>query len=166
MNREQRARAYFLEGYNCAQSVGMAFSDLIGFSEEETARYLCGFGGGFSRMREMCGAISGMVFVLNVLYGHSLPKSHQEKADYYALVQTLIRRFEEEFGYCRCGDLLGVSGPEAPVPEERTEEYYQKRPCPNFIGRAAAILEEYLRKENGKEDDDDASIYRTSGKID
>ncbi len=160
MSRGQQAKAFFLEGYNCAQSVGMAFSDLIGLSEEETARYLCGFGGGFSRMREMCGAVSGAVFVLNVLYGHSLPKSQQEKADYYALVQTLIRRFEGEFHHCRCADLLGVSGAEEPVPEQRTEAYYQNRPCPHLIERAAEMLEEYLKenlKENHSKEDIDGA---------
>ena len=49
-----------------------------------------------------------------------------------------------------CRELLGLAEKvSAPVPEERTPEYYKKRPCPDIIADAADILEEYL-KEQGK----------------
>lgn len=79
MTRGEKAKEYFLQGYNCSQSVAMAFSDLIGMDEAQIARAVCGFGGGIGRMREVCGTISGATFVLSMLYGYSDPKDFANK---------------------------------------------------------------------------------------
>ena len=60
MIRAEKAKAYFLEGYNCAQAVAMAFDDLIGMDKNQIAMLTSGFGGGVGRMREVCGCVSGM----------------------------------------------------------------------------------------------------------
>ena len=65
--RVERARNYFLEGYNCAQAVFLAFGDLTGMDETTAARLVSSFGGGMGRMREVCGAVSGMAFVASFL---------------------------------------------------------------------------------------------------
>ena len=60
----------FLQGYNCAQAVAVAFCDVTGLNKEQTAKMVSAFGGGMGRMREVCGAVSGMFFVLGTLYGY------------------------------------------------------------------------------------------------
>ncbi|MCR4565661.1 MAG: C-GCAxxG-C-C family protein, partial [Bacteroidales bacterium] len=75
MRRSDRARAYFREGYNCAQSVALAFSDVIGEDPERIAKALSGFGGGMARLREVCGCVSGMAFVA----GYLSPATHPQK---------------------------------------------------------------------------------------
>lgn len=148
--RGQRAQAYFTEGYNCAQAVAMAFSDLIGMDEALIARTMSSFGGGLGRMREVCGAVSGMSFVAGALYGYAEPSSagQQEKAAHYARIQELAGAFREVNGSIVCRELLGldISGSDDPTPKKRTPEYYKKRPCAQLVALAATIMEDYLTK--------------------
>ena len=67
MNRSERAAQAFVDGYNCAQAVAVAFADLMGMDEKTAARLAAPFGGGMGRLREVCGAVSGMLLVLGSL---------------------------------------------------------------------------------------------------
>ena len=58
------AEQNFREGYNCAQSVLLAFGDVTGLDENTAAMLSSSFGGGLGRMREVCGAVSGAAMVL------------------------------------------------------------------------------------------------------
>ena len=148
--RGTRAKELFLEGYNCAQAVVLAYEDFFEESPETLAQLVSAFGGGMGRLREVCGSVSGMFFVLSKLYGYADPKEKDGKMDLYARVQELAARFRERNGSIVCRELLGLTEKvSVPVPEERTLEYYKKRPCPDIIADAADILEEYL-KEQGK----------------
>ena len=136
------------EGYNCAQAVAIAFCDKTGFSKEATAAATAGFGGGFGRRREVCGACSGMTFVLGCLFGGYDPKSNEAKMKMYHAVQTVLAAFEAKNGSIICRELLeGVSVTKGLVPEERNTPQYQKRPCFSLVADAADILEDYLSKQ-------------------
>jgi len=145
MSRSDLAKEYFLKGYNCAQSVAMAFADLTGLSESESARMASSFGGGLGRMREVCGAVSGMALVAGILYGYDDPTVPGASARHYALVQELAGKFREANGSIVCRELLGDRSKMTATPEPRTAEYYKKRPCPELVEMAAGILEEYIR---------------------
>ncbi len=147
--RAERAMELFKEGYNCTQSVVLAFSDYYKESTEDLAAMVCSFGGGMGRLREVCGAVSGMLFVAGRIYGYSDPKAKEKKAEHYARVQELARRFREKNGAIVCRELLGLTEKvSTPVPEERTQEYYKKRPCMALIGDAAEILEQYIAENS------------------
>ncbi len=102
------------------------------------------FGGGFGRLREVCGAVSGAVFVLGALRGYSDPTATTEKADHYKAVQDFASAFRERNQSIICRDLLDDTAECSHVPEKRTEEYYKKRPCVALVGDAAEILEDML----------------------
>ena len=144
MSRAETAEAYFRKGYNCAQSVAMAFADLTGLSETESARMASSFGGGLGRMREVCGAVSGMALVAGILYGYDDPTVPGASAKHYALVQELSGKFREANGSMVCRELLGDRSAVTSSPEPRTTEYYKKRPCAELVRMAASILEEYI----------------------
>lgn len=144
--KEEMARAFFREGYNCSQSVMLAFCEEAGIERELALRLSSSFGGGMGRLREVCGAVSGMFMAAGCLYGYSAPKDMQAKKEHYARIQELAARFKEKNGSIVCRELLGKAGKDnSPVPSERTEEYYKKRPCEEMIGTAARLMEEYMR---------------------
>ena len=146
MDRAMRAAELFESGYNCAQSVAVAFHDLIGMTEKQAARAVSGFGGGFGRLREVCGAVSGMVFVTSVLYGYDTPGDDQEKMEHYAMIQSFAAQFKEMGGgSIVCREIL-KNPPSDPKPSERTEEYYRLRPCARLCYNAAHILEKYMEE--------------------
>ena len=134
----------FREGYNCCQAVVAAFSDRIGLPLELAVKLASGFGAGMSRLREVCGAVSGMTFVANALCGYGDPKAAEEKAAHYARIQKLAEKFREETGSIVCRELLGLpaGAVSASTPEKRTADYYKKRPCPKLVRLAAEILAE------------------------
>ena len=143
MDRCERAAALFLEGYNCAQAVAVAFSDVTGLSPEFSSKMASSFGGGLGRLREVCGAVSGMAMVAGLLYGYDGPETGPEKMAHYQRVQELAGRFREENGSIVCRDIL-KNPPSDPAPSPRTAEYYAQRPCARMVYTAAKILEEYI----------------------
>ena len=102
------------------------------------------------RLREVCGAVSGMFFVAGALYGYDDPKDFQAKKEHYARIQELAAKFREKNGSIICRVLLGIDGRDhSPVPSQRTEEYYKKRPCVEMIATAAQLMEEYIQEHLG-----------------
>lgn len=141
------AEQNFRKGYNCSQSVFLAFRDLYDMDEVTAARLSSSFGGGMGRLREVCGAVSGMFLVAGILYGYETPGAQQAKAEHYKRIQELAKAYEDENGSIVCRELLGLSQKrQEPIPEKRTKEYYKKRPCPKLVRMAAAIMEEYITK--------------------
>ncbi len=146
MTYSEKAKALFEQGYNCAQAVVLAFGDRTGIAPETAAMLASSFGGGIGRLREVCGAVSGMCMVIGLLYGCSDPKDGTAKKEHYERIQLLAQKFRDENGSIICRELLGLGkGPDSPVPEARTAAYYRKRPCGEMVACAAAITEEYIR---------------------
>ncbi len=137
------AAELFLRGYNCAQAVVVAFSDVTGLSEEFSARMASSFGGGMGRMREVCGAVSGMLMVAGVLYGYEAAGDDVRKKAHYQLVQQLAGQFREQVGSIVCREIL-KNPPSDPNPTPRTEEFYRKRPCTRMVMLAGQILDAYI----------------------
>ena len=95
-HHKELAKSYFLKGYNCAQSVVLAFHEELGLDEETAARMASAFGGGMGRLREVCGTVSGMFLVLGLLKGYHEPKDQEGKKALYAQVQQLPFRSRTE----------------------------------------------------------------------
>ena len=145
MNRVEFSEKLFKDGYNCSQAVVGAFSDLIDIDFETLMKLSSSFGGGMGRLREVCGAVSGMFIVLGLLKGYHSPDDNDGKKEHYKNIQALAKKFEEENGSIICRELLGLSvKKEEPIPEKRTEEYYKKRPCVEMVKSAVAILEKMV----------------------
>lgn len=145
-NYSEKAMDLFKQGYNCSQAVFLAFCDKTGLESETALKISSSFGGGMGRLREVCGAVTGMFMVAGMLYGYSDSKDNKAKTEHYKLIQKLANRFKEENNSIICHELLGLgTGADKPVPEMRTQEYYKKRPCVELVGCAAKIMEEYIK---------------------
>ncbi len=142
MTRAEHAADLFHNGYNCAQAVAVAFCDLTGLTPKQAAKMAAPFGGGMGRIREVCGAVSGMLMVYGQLYGYEEPNPTAQ-AEVYGTVQALAAKFRETAGSIVCRELL-ENPPTDPVPSARTEAYYAQRPCVRMVYLAASILDEYI----------------------
>lgn len=138
MNYVDKAKSIFLEGYNCAQSVAMALADTVNMSEAEMKAIANPFGGGICRLRDTCGAVSGMLMILG------LKHKEMSKLDMYTLGQKAIKEFEDQCGSYYCRDLIKASAEDnSPVPSKRTDAYYAKRPCLELVAIATEIALKY-----------------------
>jgi C_GCAxxG_C_C family probable redox protein len=143
--RVARARELFTSGYNCSQSVFLAYSDLFEVEPRMAATISAPLGGGMGRLREVCGAVSGMTMVAGFLYPNYNPTDSQSKKDNYAAVQELAEKFRTENGSIVCRELLGLTQKkDEPTPSPRTEEYYHRRPCAEYVAIAARIVGEKI----------------------
>ncbi|MBQ8181610.1 MAG: C_GCAxxG_C_C family protein [Ruminococcus sp.] len=146
--RADRAKSLFFEGYNCAQSVIGAFADLYDLDFDTAMRISDGFGGGMGRMRLTCGAVSAMAMITGLELSSGKPKDSGNRTDVYAKVREMAEAFEKKNGSIICRELLGNALPKdnSSRPEDRTAEYYKKRPCHECVYDCACIIEEYLLK--------------------
>ena len=143
MDHREYAAELFLKDYNCAQAIAVAFCDVTGLTPEFSAKMASSFGGGMGRLREVCGAVSGMFMVAGLLYGYDNPGDDNEKKAHYALVQELAAKFREQAGSIVCREIL-KDPPSDPNPTPRTAEFYKMRPCARLVYLAAEILDDYI----------------------
>ena len=146
--RIEKSVALFKSGFNCAQSVVAAFADKYGFTEEQALHMAASFGGGIGRMRMTCGAACGLFMLAGLEKCAVEGKDRESKAANYALVQRLAEEFKKRNGSLTCAELLGLKKPEgSSIPEERTAQYYAKRPCARMVEEAARIWVEHLEEK-------------------
>ena len=144
-----KAVELFKEGFNCSQSVVAAYAEDYGLTREQALKIAASFGGGIGRMRQTCGAACGLFMLAGLETGCTDGKSREGKEDNYRTVQMLAQEFKRRNGSIICAELLGLAkqAPTPPTPEERTPEYFKKRPCVKMVEEAARIWEEYLDGE-------------------
>lgn len=146
-SHEEKAMELFKEGYNCAQAVLGAFTDELGMDKQTAMKLSSSFGGGMGRMREVCGAVSGMFMVAGIKSGYDNPKDPLSRAKHYKLIQDMAAEYKKYNGSIICRELLQLENsnkPEDPAPAPRTEEYYKKRPCVELVGMAARIADQFV----------------------
>lgn len=146
--RVEQALHLFESGYNCAQSVFLAYRDLFDLDEETAKKMSVSFGGGMGRMREVCGSVSAMSMLAGFRYPVSDPADRNARTLNYAIVQKMAALFRESNRDIICRTLLqNIKTDSFPAPSIRTAEYYAKRPCGRFVADAASIVGRMIKGE-------------------
>lgn len=139
----------FESGFNCAQSVFLAYSDLFDLDIELAKKMSVSFGGGMGRLREVCGTISGMAMLAGFKYPVENPQDQEARTRNYGMVQKMANMFKEKHHSIICRELLPPEDAATtnPTPSARTQQYYQKRPCSKYVADAARIAGRMLKDE-------------------
>ena len=144
MNKhEELALKYFTEGYNCAQSVFAAFHEEMGLEEKTALKMSSAFGGGMGRLREVCGAVSGMFMVLSTLYGYDNTEDSEAKKLLYSQVQELAEDFKKDHDTIICRELLASSNAKKAAPIQGSGH---AGICFEYVRAAARIMSEFIEK--------------------
>lgn len=141
-HRKEKARDYYLRGYNCAQAVAAAFTDLTKLDEQTVLKMASSFGGGIGHMKEVCGVISGMALIAGLLYGNINPADKATKDAHYERVQSFALAFKDRFGSLICRELL-ARNEQSPS----AEEPYASKPCLAYVENAAEIFDGWLQEQ-------------------
>lgn len=137
---------FFENGYSCSQAVVLAFSEQLGIDTSSALKFSSSFGGGMGRVREVCGAVTGMFMVLGWIYPYDNVTDKEAKKRNYEAVQRVASEFKERMGSYICADLLAIKRePQSPVPSSRDHAYYNLRPCTRCVAVACEILANELR---------------------
>lgn len=143
MESKDIALIYFSDQFNCSQAVFSAYSEKFGISEDDAIRIATGFGAGFGREQEVCGAISGAVMVLGCRYfdENDVPGS---KEIIYQKTQELLKKFKEKNITIRCYELTGIDFKKDINREEFKKQQIQEKVCKKSIEDVCEILDEIL----------------------
>lgn len=141
MDKKTQAVESFTDGYLCSQSVLGAFCEELGLDKETALKLSLGFGGGFARCGETCGAVTGALMVIGLKEGTALKGDTAQKEATYKTVREFIERFKNDHGSILCRELLqcDISTPSGHT--RAREEKLFDTVCPGLVGRAVSILE-------------------------
>ncbi|MCD7971683.1 MAG: C-GCAxxG-C-C family protein [Candidatus Azobacteroides sp.] len=137
--KSEKAIALHQMGYNCAQAVFAAFADVYNLDEETALRLSTPFAGGMAGTRNICGAVTAMGMVSGLEAGSSTPKDTEGKNKSFLHFNTLMKKFEQEYGSLLCKHLRGIELCQFPV---------KIKPCREYVRFCAELVEEAI--ENNK----------------
>lgn len=145
-DRVQQATLNFESGFNCSQSVFLAYSDVLDMDIETASKISVSFGGGLAHMREVCGTISAMAMLAGFKYPVLDPNDQESRAKNYAVVQAMINVFKKKHGNIICRHLLEKLNDKAQIiPQDSS--HVKVRPCSKFVEDAARIAGQMLKGE-------------------
>lgn len=138
----EKSLAYFMEGYNCAESVLLAVCGESGCAC--IPRIASGLGGGVGSQGELCGTLTGGALTIGLLHGRDRADEAEKKAAVTAKTAEFVRRFAEVNGAVCCRDLLGVElNTEAGAQAFQDQNMKVKR-CSVVMKNAVQVLLELL----------------------
>ena len=141
----KRSREFFESGFCCAESVLMAVAERMGIESDLIPKIATGLCAGMSKTSSRCGALTGGVLALGMIYGRAAVGDSASKDLTYELVAQFVRGFETMFGSADCRELLGcdISTEEG----MRTfEEQGLIEKCYGFAEEATAYLMKVIEK--------------------
>ena len=152
MDKKEMAVDLYNDGFHCSQAVLSAFAADTGITEKQACLLGGCFGAGMKK-GEVCGACTGALMVLGLLYGQTEKGDTASKIHAYEVAEAFLDRFAERNGSYRCNDLLGC--------DIRTEEgvrYARSRNlfrtlCPKMVEEAVGILEEIIREHGQRKEE-------------
>ncbi|WP_027339474.1 C-GCAxxG-C-C family protein [Halonatronum saccharophilum] len=144
MSRSEVGVNKFREGYNCAQSLIFSYSDKVNISKDLALRLANGFGGGMGRKQEVCGAVSGGILVLSLLYGRGESEDKEKQEEAYSKVRELIDKFEDKYGTINCKKLLDGCSLLTPEGQEVFKSKQMIKRCYGYVDYTVKTLEEII----------------------
>ena len=129
----------FKDGLYCAESVVLTLARRQGIDSPLLPAIATGFCSGLSQTAGPCGALTGAVMGIGLALGRDSSKDSVDRT--YRAVETVVKRFTEEFGATGCADLLGchLGTPEG---QKAFAERRLYRRCMIYTGRAAELAAE------------------------
>jgi C_GCAxxG_C_C family probable redox protein len=145
MQKPEKAIEYFEQGFNCSQSVLIAFRDELKMPADELLKISCAFGGGMGRRQLACGAVSGALMVLGLHYGRGENDDISHKITTYEKAEEFMRAFELLNGSVNCRELLqGLNMKDPEDMKKIAEMNLFKTSCYKYATDAVEIVQKML----------------------
>lgn len=147
MTHKEKALVYFQKKFHCSQAVLAAYAEDCGLTEEQALKLGGCFGSGM-RKGEVCGACTGALMVLGLLYGQCDEKNLESRQITNAVNDKMMERFAKVNGSYICNDLLGcdITTPEGLAYIEQKNLFTEF--CPDMVANAVDLLEEIIQEHN------------------
>jgi C_GCAxxG_C_C family probable redox protein len=134
---------YSNDKLNCAERTFLAIHGIVQTDiPGHAVSMLTGFGGGIGGSHQsVCGAVTGSIAALNLVWGRRQPASESSKPA-YAIASEFLNQFKSRFGTEICGELIGdLLRVNQFQSEERKARCYQY--CDNAIKMCVDLLKQH-----------------------
>jgi C_GCAxxG_C_C family probable redox protein len=142
-----KARENFESGYNCAQAMTLAVNAAYELGIEDIPRIMQPFGGGIARSDEVCGAVSGAVLAIGMLFGRDGEEAEEGKERCYRLAGRYMEEFKKLRGSTKCTGLLGLNLADPEERERASREGVFSTKCPGIVEDSMRVLLEVVGGE-------------------
>ena len=143
MTHKDLALQYFSEHLHCSQAVLATFASECGITEEQALRLGSCFGSGM-RKGEVCGACTGALMVLGLLFGQIKAGDLDGRQRSDELNDEMMQRFTEMCGSYICNDLLGCDVSTLQGRQYARDNHLFTEFCPKMVANAVDILEDII----------------------
>lgn len=136
-NRKQQAIQLFNERYNCAQSIMLAYSDLVGIDEDIAFRISSGFEGGIAKLGKTCGTLNASIMLLSLKYGETTKLDVDSKMKRRKIIRDFVKEFMRNHNKgINCTEILT---------EEKDKTYtMHSEKCASIVGEVCDLLDKYM----------------------
>ena len=149
-DRKEKALRHFAADLHCSQSVLAVFAEECGITEEQAFRIGSCFGSGMRR-GNVCGACSGALMVLGLLYGETFAGDREGRQRTNRLNDLMMDRFSGANGTCICNELLGCDIHTPEGVQYAREHHLFTEFCPKMVASAVEILEGIIAEQDAAE---------------
>ena len=142
MENKDLALEYFNKRYHCSQAVLIAYAKECGITEEQALKLGACFGSGM-RKGEVCGAATGALMVLGLLFGNTKPLDRELSNK---VNDEFLNRFKMRNKSYICNELLGcdiktIEGINYAKAKNLFTEF-----CPKMVYCACEIIDELIKE--------------------
>ena len=135
----EKAKGYFDQGFNWAESVSLSFKDYFGLKDSGLPQLASGFGGGIGHKGSICGAFIGSVMAIGMKMGRTDPKDRKTLQKGYDQCHQFWDQFVKEFGNINCYNII-----EAHLDNEEERQKWLaaggRGKCANLVEKTARML--------------------------
>ena len=140
---KEEIKNLFMKGIDCSQVVTGAFAEKMGMTQGQARKVSSCFGGGMM-CGETCGAVTGALMVIGMVYGHSREGDQSQKEIMAAKTGEFKKLFGEKYSSCICRELLGHDISKPGEMEKVLEKGLMFDFCPRVVEDTIDILEKIL----------------------
>ena len=140
MNSIEESVQLFEQGYVCSQAVFAAFCQDFGLEKDMALKIGACFGSGM-RKGQVCGALTGALMVLGLLYGQKKAGDTEGRQKSNEVNDLMMNRFKEKCGSCLCNDLLGCDVSTKEGVQYCLDNKLFTEFCPKMVAAAVDIIE-------------------------
>ncbi len=133
---------YFHNGYSCSESTLMAGLDYQGVESDCAPGVASVFGGGLKGLGHVCGAVSGTLMLIGILYGKKGLNDTCDKAN--QLATEFLDFCETELGTIMCRDITQLDFRVEPYPSEKCDKIIEAN-CVPYLTKICLWQKEHLR---------------------
>ncbi len=145
MKKEELAVKQFKSGYNCAQSMIYSFAEELGIDKSIAMKLATGFGGGLGRTGNVCGAVTGGILILGLMFGRGENEDKIKQEKTYQYVREFIEKFKVKYGTVECKSLIDNIDLLTDEGKKRFRETNMINKCSEYVESANKIIQEIIK---------------------